>query len=111
MEHPQAQYDGRLWSPPSPYVTHEQLAPVHNKIGSLEKGQEHVLNTYAHLRGEMLAGFDRIEQALAAPPALASKEPSGVNLSMRELVVIAVALILAGALLGRIVGVDQFLGG
>lgn len=110
MEHPQAQYDGRLWSPPSPYVTHEQLAPVHNKIGSLEKGQEHVLNTYAHLRGEMLAGFDRIEQALV-PATPASKEAQGVNLSMRELVVIAVALVLAGALLGRIVGVDQFLGG
>lgn len=111
MEHPQAQYDGRLWAPPSPYVTHEQLAPVHNKIGSLEKGQEHVLNTYAHLRGEMLAGFDRIEQAIAAPNTPAAKEANGVNLSMRELVVICVALVLAGALLGRLVGVDRFLGG
>mgnify|MGYP000899861097 CR=1 FL=1 len=110
MEHPQAHYDGRLWNPPSPFVTHEQLAPMHNKIGSLEKGQEHVLNTYAHLRGEMLAGFDRIEQALTAEKNPAEKQ-SGVSLSMRELVVAAMALVIAGAFLGRIISVDRLMGG
>lgn len=111
MEH--QQYDNRLWHPPSPFVTHEQLAPVHNKIGSLEKGQEHILNTYAHLRGEILQGFDRIEEALRHPPSPppSQEERGQVQLSMRELVIIAAALVLAGALLGRLVGVDTLLGG
>lgn len=110
MEHPQAHYDGRLWNPPSPFVTHEQLAPMHTKIGSLEKGQEHVLNTYAHLRGEMLAGFDRIEQAIGSPAAQESQK-GDVTLSMRELVIIAVALVIAGAVLGRVFGVDRLMSG
>lgn len=88
------------------------MGPVHTKIGSLEKGQEHILNTYAHLRGEMLQGFENLEKLLKARGAAAdAQQQSGtVNLTMRELVIIAVALVLTGALLGRF-GFDKMLGG
>lgn len=105
------QYDNRLWNPPSPYVTHAEMAPVHTEIGSLKKGQEHILNTYAHLRGEMLQGFDNIEKLLKRDQETHTREERGnVNLTMRELVIIAVALVIAGAFLGR-VGLDRLLGG
>lgn len=82
---------------------------MHTKIGSLEKGQEQILQTYGHLRGEMLSGFAEIRKAIqdAAP----APEREGVNLSMRELVLIAVSLVLAGGLLGRVVGIDRLMGG
>lgn len=102
------------YTPPSPFVTHEHLAPIHNKIGSLEKGQESVLNTYAHLRGEMLAHFDRLEklvredrQAAASPPP----EAKGVIMSMHSVIVAAVALVLAGIILSRIPGIENMIGG
>jgi len=103
------QYDNRgLWSPPSPFVTHEQLGPIHSRIGSLEKGQEHILQTYAHLRGEMLQRFDDLERIMSRPPP--EPERGNVQLTMRELVIIAVALVIAGAFLGRI-GLDRLIGG
>jgi hypothetical protein len=106
------EYDSRLWqppAPPSPYVTHADMAPVHTKIGSLEKGQEQILSTYGHLRGEMLSGFAEIRKAISdAAPA---PDRGGVNLSMRELVLIAVSLVLAGAVLGRVLGIEQLMGG
>lgn len=105
-------YDTRgMWTPPSPFVTHEQLGPLHSRIGSLEKGQEHILNTYAHLRGEMLQGFDSIEKLLKREQEQHARDDRGnVSLTMRELVIIAVALVIAGAFLGR-VGLDRLLGG
>lgn len=81
---------------------------MHTKIGSLEKGQEAVMQAFAGLRAELLTRFDRIEVALK--PA-AENNSGGVNLTMREMVVIAVALVLAGAILGRLMGVDRLLGG
>lgn len=105
----QPHYDG-MWRPqvpPSPYVTHQDMAPVHSRMGALEQGQASILQTYNHLRGDMIAHFDKIEKILEAqkPP-----EQSGVNLSMRELVVIAIALVLAGGILSRLPGVSQLMG-
>lgn len=99
-----------LWRPqvPSPYVTHQDIAPMHSRIGSLEKGQESFLQALAGYRAEMLTRMDRIEALISKPPP--SENQGGVNLTMREMVVIAVALVLAGAILGRLMGVDRLLG-
>lgn len=104
--------DEQLWrpqAPPSPFVTHAEMGPVHSRLGSLEKGQEHVLNTYAHLRGEMLSHFAGMEKLIreSAPSA----ERGGVNLSAREASVIATALVLAGIVLSRVPGLEHFMGG
>lgn len=99
----------QMWRPysPSPFVTHQDLGPVHQRIGALEQGQHSIVQTYNHLRGDMITHFDKIEKLIEAqkPP-----EQSGVNLTMRELVVIAVALVLAGALLNRIPGISNLMG-
>lgn len=81
---------------------------MHSRIGSLEKGQESFLQALAGYRAEMLTRMDRIEALIAKPPP--SENQGGVNLTMREMVVIAVALVLAGAILGRLMGVDRLLG-
>lgn len=109
-EHDQYSASHALWRPPvppSPYVTHQDMAPVHSRMGALEQGQASIMQTYNHLRGDMLTHFDKIGKLIEAqkPP-----EQSGVNLSMRELVVIAIALVLAGAILGRIPGVSNLMG-
>jgi hypothetical protein len=105
-----SQQANQLWRPyaPSPFVTHQELGPVHAQIGELRQGQQSILQTYNHLRGDMITHFDKLEKLIEeARPA----EQSGVNLSMRELVVIACALVLAGALLSRLPGVSNVLGG
>lgn len=99
-----------LWRPPvppSPYVTHQDMAPVHSRMGALEQGQASIMQTYNHLRGDMIAHFDKIEKLIEAqkPP-----EQSGVNLSMRELIVIAIALVLAGGILARVPGISSIMG-
>lgn len=98
-----------LWRPqvPSPYVTHQDLGPVHAQIGELRQGQQSILQTYNHLRGDMLSHFEKLEKLIEAQkPA----EQTGVRLTMRELVVIAIALVLAGAILSRLPGVASLLG-
>lgn len=107
----QSQHGGHyppLWRPqvPSPYVTHQDMAPVHSKIGELQQGQVSIMQTYAHLRGDMLSGFEKIEAAIKAQ----APQQSGVNLSGREMVIVAVALVLAGAILSRLPGVETVLG-
>lgn len=99
------------YTPPSPFVTHEHLAPIHNKIGSLEKGQESVLNTYAHLRGEMLAHFDRLEKLMREERNAPAPEVKGIVVSMHSAIVAAVALVLAGIILSRIPGIENMIGG
>jgi hypothetical protein len=95
------------YTPPSPFVTHQDLGPVHSRIGALEQGQVQILQTYGHLRGDMLTRFDELKGLIKSQqPA----EQSGVNLSMRELVVIACALVLAGALLGRVPALSSLMG-
>lgn len=110
-DHYDPTYHGQqnLWRPqvPSPYVTHQDIAPMHSRIGSLEKGQESFLNALAGYRAEMLTRMDRIEAAVTKTP----ESRDGVTLTMREMVVTAVALVLAGAILGRLMGVDRLLGG
>jgi hypothetical protein len=99
----------QLWRPyaPSPFVTHQDMGPVHAKIGELQQGQASILQTYNHLRGDMLSHFEKLEKLIEAQkPA----EQTGVSLTMRELVVIAIALVLAGAILSRLPGVANLLG-
>lgn len=100
----------RLWRPavPSPYVTHQDIAPMHSRLGAMEKGQESYFQALAGHRAEMLTRMDRIETLLATKPP---ENQGGVTLTMREMVVMAVALVLAGAILGRLMGVDRLLGG
>jgi hypothetical protein len=92
-----------MWRPhvPTFYVTHQDLAPMHSKIGSLEQGQQSVLQAYGHLRGEMLHGFDEIKVIMKEQrPTEAQK--GEVSLTVREMVIIAVALVIAGGFLGRV---------
>lgn len=107
-EYPQPQ-QAPLWRPyaPSPFVTHQDMAPVHSRMGALEQGQASIMQTYNHLRGDMLTHFDKLEKLIEAQKPT---DPGGVNLSMRELVVIAIALVLAGAILSRLPGVANLLG-
>lgn len=94
---------------PSPYVTHQDIAPMHTNIGRLEQGQESILHAFAGYRAEMLTRMDRIE-AMLSVKSDAPAAQSGVVLSLREMMVMAVALVLAGAVLGRLLGVDRLLG-
>lgn len=98
-----------MWRPPvpTPYVTHQDMAPVHTRLGSLEQGHTTLLQTYNHLRGDMITHFDKIEKILEAQKP---SEQSGVNLTMRELVIIAIALVLAGGILSRLPGISQLMG-
>lgn len=105
---PYAQQD-RLWRPqaPSPFVTHQDMAPVHTRIGALEQGQHSIMQTYNHLRGDMITHFEKIEKAIEAQkPA----DTGGITLTTREMVAVVVALILAGAILSRLPGVANLLG-
>lgn len=98
-----------LWRPqvPSPYVTHQDMGPLHTRIGALEQGQASIMQTYNHLRGDMLTHFEKLEKLIEAQkPA----EQTGVSFTMRELVVVAIALVLAGAILSRLPGVANLLG-
>lgn len=99
------------WQPPSPYVTHADMAPMHTKIGSLERGQESIISSYGHLRGEMLHSFDELKAIIRASQTPApTQESRGVTMSMHSVIVAAVALILAGIVLSRVPGIEQLLG-
>jgi hypothetical protein len=92
-----------MWRPhvPTPYVTHQDLAPMHSKIGALEKGQEAFLQALAGYRAESLTRMDRIESLIKEQkPTDAQK--GEVSLTVREMVIIAVALVIAGGFLGRV---------
>lgn len=104
------QYPGQsgMWRPPvpTPYVTHQDMGPLHSRMGALEQGQASIMSTYNHLRGDMITHFDKIEKILEAQKP---QEQSGVNLTVRELVLIVVALVLAGGILSRLPGISQFM--
>lgn len=102
-------YQGGMWRPyaPSPFVTHQDLGPVHQRIGALEQGQHSIVQTYNHLRGDMITHFDKIEKLIESQKPV---EQPGVNLTVRELALIAVALVLAGAILSRLPGVANLIG-
>lgn len=100
---------GHLWRPyaPSPFVTHQDLGPVHQRIGALEQGQHSIVQTYNHLRGDMISHFDKIEKLIEAQkPA----DTGGITLTTREMVAVVIALVLAGAILSRLPGVANLLG-
>lgn len=102
--HPQAQW------PPSPFVTHETLAPIHKQIGALEQGQQSIIQTYSHLRGEMLHGFDEMKALLRAEKVVPPPSSPGITLTTSQLIVFITALVLAGILLSRIPGVENLIG-
>lgn len=97
---------------PAPFVTHAEMAPVHARIGGLERGQQAVLEAYGHMRGELLGRFDRLESALTAERQTDAKraaqqpDTQGLNLSVRE-AFIAVFAIMAGTALLTKMAVDS----
>lgn len=96
--------------PPTPYVTHQDLGPLHTKVGALEKGQESILQAFAGYRAEILTRLDRIE-AIAGKAHEPPQPKDQVSLTIRELILICIALVVAGGFLGRVLDPSQFLGG
>jgi hypothetical protein len=118
-DYDQYQQQQGMWRPhvPTPYVTHADMAPVHQKIGNLEEGQRSSTVYIANLRAEMLTQFDRIEALLRREhedsirdrSAAQQQEQRQITLNVREVVLFVVAFVVAGAFLGRI-GFDQLIG-
>lgn len=111
-----------LWRPfvPSPYVTHQELGPLHNKVGALEKGQESILQAFAGYRAEMLTRVDRSEAAIMHRIDALDEHISetktvgdkGINMGWREFALVAAALVLAGIILDRMLpGFARNIGG
>ena len=101
-------YMQRLNGPPSPYVTHQDLAPVHSRIGALQEGHATLASTYNHLRGEMLTRFDKLEKMIEAQ----QQPQKGVNFTVRELAALVAAIALGGILIGsRFPSVAALFGG
>lgn len=90
------------WHVPSPFVTHQQMGEVHQSIGELRQGQQSIIATYNHLRGDMLNGFDKLEKAILAAAAPAQEQGSHdeerIKLTMREAVMAAVVIMLASTI-------------
>lgn len=96
---------GQQYVAPSPFVTHKEMGEVHQTIGELRQGQQSIIATYNHLRGDMLNGFDKIaamisaERQNEAKRALQQPEPQGLNLSVREAFIACFAIMAATALI------------
>lgn len=93
-----------LWRPqvPSPYVTHQDLAPMHTKIGSLEKGQETFLTALSGYRAETLTRMDRIEALIKETQRGGEKQDKGtIALDRTGLSILAISLLMVGAAIGR----------
>lgn len=90
---------------PSPFVTHREMGEVHQTIGELKSGQQSIIATYNHLRGDMLNGFDKIAAMIAAERqetakrALQQPEQGGLNLSVREAFIACFAIMAGTALI------------
>lgn len=95
------------YSAPSPFVTHREMGEVHQTIGELRQGQQSIIATYNHLRGDMLNGFDKIaamiaaERTESAKRALQQPEQGGLNLSVREAFVACFAIMAGTALITK----------
>lgn len=95
------------FSAPSPFVTHREMGEVHQTIGELRQGQQSIIATYNHLRGDMLNGFDKIAALIAAERqehakrTLQQQEPQGggLNLSVREAFIACFAIMAGTALI------------
>jgi len=97
MDDKQHGRDWREWAPPPPFVTHDKWADIREEVGALKNGQAHILQTYTHIRGEMREGFDRLERAMTArqieaTATAATTNANGITLSVRELVLLIVAI-------------------
>lgn len=90
------------WHVPSPFVTHQQMGEVHQSIGELRQGQQSIIATYNHLRGDMLNGFEKLEKAILTAAAPAPKgqrdDEERIKLTMREAVMAAVVIMLASTI-------------
>lgn len=96
---------GQQFQAPSPFVTHREMGEVHQTIGELRQGQQSIIATYNHLRGDMLNGFDKIAAMIAAERqesakrALQQPEQGGLNLSVREAFIACFAIMAGTALI------------
>lgn len=88
------------WQPPSPYVTHQDMAPIHTRLGSVERGQQATLDAYNHLRGDMLSGFDRLAKKLD-DKSDDTEERKGMAITMPLLATIIAGSVLAGMALAN----------
>lgn len=92
---------------PSPFVTHREMGEVHQTIGELRQGQQSIIATYNHLRGDMLNGFDKIaamiaaERTESAKRALQQPEQGALNLSVREAFIACFAIMAGTALITK----------
>lgn len=99
------------WQPPSPYVTHQDMAPVHSRLGAVERGQQATLDAYNHLRGDMLSGFDRLAKKIdETSRAEEPRQQSGLNIPMPMLATIIAGAVLAGAALANSPLLHSFMG-
>ena len=99
------------WQPPSPYVTHQDMAPVHSRLGAVERGQQATLDAYNHLRGDMLSGFDRLAKKIDETNRVEEpRQQSGLNIPMPMLATIIAGAVLAGAALANSPLLHSFMG-
>ncbi len=105
------QWQSEQWRPPSPYVTHQDMAPVHSRLGAVEHGQQATLDAYNHLRGDMLSGFDRLAKKIDETNRTEEpRQQSGLNITMPLLATIIAGAVLAGAALTNSPLLHSFLG-
>lgn len=90
------QWQSEQWRPPSPYVTHQDMAPVHSRLGAVERGQQATLDAYNHLRGDMLSGFDRLAAMIRQQHEEEREEKKQTGLPLPTLAVVIAASVLAG---------------
>lgn len=77
---------------------------MHSKIGGLEQSQQSIIQTYAHLRGEMLRGFDEVKVILRERDERKPEEPDDrgtIRLNAQGVMIIIAASVALGALFGR----------
>lgn len=104
-------WQNRQWQPPSPYVTHQDMAPVHSRLGAVERGQQATLDAYNHLRGDMLSGFDRLAKKIDETNRVEEpRQQSGLNIPMPMLATIIAGAVLAGAALANSPLLHSFMG-
>lgn len=106
--------DQNGWGPPeqsyrypTPWVTHQDLGPIHGDIGRLKHGQQSLEVNLGSIRAEMLTRLDQISRQIDA--ANASQSKGGLSFSIPQLATLVGAILLAGAMLGQTPMAQAFL--